>query len=227
MNSFKALEKIVNTKRMGHAYIFSGSNNEILTNAVNKFTELLNVKNEDIFAVNGFDEEIKIKDIREFQKKLRLSPLFSEYKIGVLYGAENLNLESANAMLKILEEPSGKTVIILATILPQILLPTILSRAQLLCFFGAENKNIDVKSKILGQELSGKYDYIEKLSKEDKKEILKTLDDWLVFFRGEFLKDVTNAKMRLFLKNLINAGFYIKTTNINPRLTLEALILDL
>jgi len=52
------------------------------------------------------------------------------WKAGVLVGADRLNDASANAFLKTLEEPPGKTLFLLLTDAPQQLLPTIVSRCQ-------------------------------------------------------------------------------------------------
>lgn len=52
------------------------------------------------------------------------------WKAGVLVGADRLNDASANAFLKTLEEPPGKTLFLLLSDAPQQLLPTILSRCQ-------------------------------------------------------------------------------------------------
>ena len=52
------------------------------------------------------------------------------WKVGVVYGVDRLNAQSANAFLKSLEEPTPKTMYLLATDQPDAILPTIISRAQ-------------------------------------------------------------------------------------------------
>lgn len=52
------------------------------------------------------------------------------WKAGVLVGADRLNSSSANAFLKMLEEPPERTVFLLMTDAPEKLLPTIVSRCQ-------------------------------------------------------------------------------------------------
>ncbi|NLF23078.1 MAG: hypothetical protein GX590_07940 [Lentisphaerae bacterium] len=52
------------------------------------------------------------------------------WKVGVLAGADRMNEPAANAFLKMLEEPPDRTLILLLTDAPQILLPTIRSRCQ-------------------------------------------------------------------------------------------------
>ena len=52
------------------------------------------------------------------------------WKAGVVYGADRLKTESANAFLKTLEEPPPQTLFLLLTEQPEQLLPTIISRCQ-------------------------------------------------------------------------------------------------
>lgn len=55
-------------------------------------------------------------------------------KVFIIEEAETMTRDAANSMLKTLEEPLGRTLIILLTDSPQSLLPTILSRTQIVRF---------------------------------------------------------------------------------------------
>lgn len=52
------------------------------------------------------------------------------WKVGVIVAADRMNETSANSFLKILEEPTDKTLFLLLTEAPEQLLPTIVSRCQ-------------------------------------------------------------------------------------------------
>jgi DNA polymerase-3 subunit delta' len=52
------------------------------------------------------------------------------WKAGILLSAERMNVNSANVLLKTLEEPPQRTLLLLITDSPQSLLPTIVSRCQ-------------------------------------------------------------------------------------------------
>lgn len=52
------------------------------------------------------------------------------WKVGVIYGADRMRAESANAFLKSLEEPTPKTMYLLLTDQPDSILATIVSRTQ-------------------------------------------------------------------------------------------------
>lgn len=73
---------------------------------------------------------IKIDAVRELIRKLTESPLMGGYRVVVVASAHCMNLASANALLKTLEEPGEKVCIILVTSEPSQLLPTIKSRCQ-------------------------------------------------------------------------------------------------
>ncbi|MCC5945288.1 MAG: DNA polymerase III subunit delta' [Bernardetiaceae bacterium] len=73
---------------------------------------------------------ISVEDSREIVKKLSLKPYEKGYKVMLMWLPEVMNIQSANALLKILEEPPGKTIFLLVSNNPQKLLITILSRCQ-------------------------------------------------------------------------------------------------
>ena len=77
---------------------------------------------------------IKIDQVRTAVKRLRYEPVVGAIKGLIVDSADLLREEAANAMLKTLEEPSGRTVFILVTSKPQVLLDTIRSRCQVLRF---------------------------------------------------------------------------------------------
>ncbi len=52
------------------------------------------------------------------------------WKVGVVYGADRLRAEAANAFLKSLEEPTPQTLYLMVTDQPDGILPTIVSRSQ-------------------------------------------------------------------------------------------------
>lgn len=73
---------------------------------------------------------IKVDAIRGLIGDLALKPQYGGYRIFVLDPAEQMNLNSANALLKTLEEPAERTVLVLISDRPSRLPPTILSRCQ-------------------------------------------------------------------------------------------------
>jgi DNA polymerase-3 subunit delta' len=79
--------------------------------------------------------DLSIHVIRpELIDKAALKPAMNVGKVFVIEQAELMNPQAQNAMLKTLEEPAGRAVIILLTDQPDALLPTIRSRCQLVRF---------------------------------------------------------------------------------------------
>jgi DNA polymerase-3 subunit delta' len=74
--------------------------------------------------------DIAIKDVREINSFMSLTPAEGGWRVAVVDGAEDLNQNSANALLKILEEPPARAILILVCSSPGRLLPTIRSRCR-------------------------------------------------------------------------------------------------
>ena len=78
----------------------------------------------------GASGQIPVKKVREAREAIQLSALSTDAAARVLfiYGAQNLNGSSANAMLKIIEEPPEDTFFVFTAQNRYRLLPTVLSR---------------------------------------------------------------------------------------------------
>ncbi len=73
---------------------------------------------------------VSIDQVRRLHESIPFSPLTSARRVVLIPEATRLNLAASNALLKILEEPPPHTVFLLATSQRDRLLPTILSRCQ-------------------------------------------------------------------------------------------------
>jgi DNA polymerase III subunit delta' len=80
-------------------------------------------------APNG---EIRIQQIRDLQKTINLKPYQSRYRVLVFLRFQQANVEACNALLKTLEEAPSYAVLILTADNPEQLLPTIVSRCEVL-----------------------------------------------------------------------------------------------
>jgi DNA polymerase-3 subunit delta' len=78
------------------------------------------------------DGEIRIQQIRELQKTINLKPYQSRYRILIFLRFDQASVEASNALLKTLEEAPSYAVLILTTENPEQLLPTIISRCEVL-----------------------------------------------------------------------------------------------
>jgi DNA polymerase-3 subunit delta' len=86
----------------------------------------------DWISVRPIDDsrQIRIEQVRELAQDLALTSHQGGYKVGVLSPADVLNRFAANALLKTLEEPPRRTVLILVATQPSRLPATVLSRCQ-------------------------------------------------------------------------------------------------
>lgn len=74
--------------------------------------------------------QIAVEDIRKISAFMSLTPAEGGWRIAIVDGAEEMNPSSANALLKILEEPPRRALLILTCAAPGRLLPTIRSRCR-------------------------------------------------------------------------------------------------
>lgn len=96
--------------------------------------------------------EIGIGEIRDLQHKLSLFPYGAPYKIAIIEEIASLSGEAASALLKTLEEPSSHSLIILISSSWQAILPTIISRCQLIKFLPVPEHEISAKLKHLAKK---------------------------------------------------------------------------
>ena len=195
----------------------------------------------DFFLIEPEDDEIKIAKIRDIHVKLSLRSYSAPYKVAVINRAHTLNTEAQSAFLKLLEEPRGQTLFLLLTEYPERLLPTILSRVERLRFYsGQVSINKDAREKIAADlrlitknDLCWRFEYAQKLA-EKEKDLPHILTAWMDYFREQLLKSVAGetsayptAKLAKILNSLQTTALLISTTNANPRLAMEILMLEL
>lgn len=77
---------------------------------------------------------LRVEQMRQIEKEANFRPFEGKARIFLIDEADKLNDASANALLKVLEEPPGTSYLILITARPAMLLPTILSRCQMIRF---------------------------------------------------------------------------------------------
>lgn len=78
------------------------------------------------------DRDIKIEAVRQLEHNIVLAPYMAKYRIVLLRNIEEANPYAANALLKTLEEPPPRVVLMLTTVNAEALLPTIVSRCEVI-----------------------------------------------------------------------------------------------
>ncbi|MFZ1082251.1 MAG: DNA polymerase III subunit [Candidatus Kryptoniota bacterium] len=135
---------------------------------------------------------IKISSIREVIREQSLSLYQHGCRVVIVMQAEEVGTESANALLKVLEEPTPGTVFILTTSKRSALLPTIISRCQSLRFdllseeeifsaltskHGVASADAKLKARLAGGSYSKAVELLETNTLELRDEALDILRD--------------------------------------------------
>jgi DNA polymerase-3 subunit delta' len=98
----------------------------------------------DIIRIQPSGAFIKIAQIRALVHTLTMKPYEAKIRVVVISDAQALNAAASNALLKILEEPPDRTMLVLIATQRSALLPTIVSRCQHIGFNPIPKKNMAV-----------------------------------------------------------------------------------
>lgn len=126
---FEAQKKFFQDGVPSHAYLFVGPERIGKKTFARELAGKL-AQPEDVFLTSSDD----VNTVRSLRSFLALSPLRSEYKVAIVDNAGSLTDEAQNALLKVLEEPSPSSKLILIAKDRDAVLPTIASRTQEIMF---------------------------------------------------------------------------------------------
>lgn len=95
----------------------------------------------DVHILQPQKASLGIEEILHWQEQVYRKRYEGKYKVFILEQADRLTLPAENALLKVIEEPPERTIIILSAQNAEALLPTIQSRAQAVYFPETEKDN--------------------------------------------------------------------------------------
>ena len=120
-------------------YPVSGSDKPVSDDFIQKWRVLLQENpcffEQELYNALGMEGKqgiISVHEARSILEKLSLSAVEGGWRTVVVYLPEKMNLQAANALLKMVEEPPGKTLFLLVTHQPEKVLTTIASRCLFL-----------------------------------------------------------------------------------------------
>lgn len=141
-----------------------------------------------------------MESLKELQKDVALVPFEAPYKFFVIHDADRMLLTSANALLKTLEEPPKKTILILQTENEQHLLPTIRSRCQVFRL-SKQKQEKDPLENILFEALYHNHEAVKGLENQLEKE----RKEWEKELSEELPKDLTLIQKESYMKEIEGA----------------------
>lgn len=228
------LKKKFEVGQLSHAYLFAGADGIGKKLFAKEFSEFIGCKFPDLKVIEKKEDkkEIEILQIREVQSFLSYKSYNGGYKIVIIDEAEKMNFEAQNCFLKTLEEPKGQTILFLISSKPDMLLPTIFSRCQIIKFFKPKNlpenkEKSEKEQKILSELIPAlnadfveKFKYVKSIDfeKQNAREIVYVLQKYL---RQDLLK---NKKILKLTEEINNKLIF---TNANPKLALEILLMEI
>lgn len=203
-NLITRLDNVVKEDKISHAYIFEGSTcidkksfaesfiKGILCNkklgencgSCSNCSKIDHENHEDIIYISGEGGSIKDADIIEMQDKLKTKP-FGERNVVVISDCDTMTVRAQNRLLKTLEEPPGKSVIILLSENIENLVQTIQSRCvkYRINYFGSENYDFMLEKAAKVAEMALERQPFYKIKKEVD-DIMGSSDDAGAFLDG-------------------------------------------
>ena len=192
-----------------------------------------------------YEKAMGIEDVRNIQKKILLKPFRGKTKAVVAQAYESITQEAQNALLKVLEEPPVNTIIIISTKKKELLLPTIISRCKIIelkennltlsdkesaqylnILVSLSEKGIRYQLKLAQDITKNKGDaemWLEKMINLARQQLLETQSKKPSTLASQF----STSQYLNVLVSLQKTYTIIKTTNVNQRLALENLFLNL
>lgn len=217
--------------------LISPHQESIVTQINNLLSEnQLNKNHPDVFYLTEEDKS-GIEQVRKIKSHLATKPFQAKVKMVVIEDCFNLSLDAQNALLKSLEEPPANSLIILGAKSEANLLPTILSRCQIIQLKPGKgyvvnqeellSKYKDDFQKLLSSSVEERFLYIADLT--DREQFLNFL---AIQFRQLLLeastknspKSETTGQITNFIQQLLQAEAQA-AQNVNIRAILEYLML--
>lgn len=179
---------------------------------------------------------IGIDEIKNLRVKIFLKPIKSEKKAIIIEDGDFLTDEAQNALLKVLEEPPHHTIIIISAESVEALLPTIISRCQVVAL-ASEDINLSDGEKTEFEEfiknlpemrVGERLKKAEELSKS-KEEAVAWIGKLILVLREQMLNQNSEAQPQGLkaIKSFQDLHTLLKTTNVNPRFAIENTLLSL
>ena len=150
--------------------------------------------------------------------------------MAILKKTETITTDAANCLLKILEEPPAGNILILQSSKKEKILPTIISRCQIIKEIPDKCQDIPENylhpEKIAKISVQERFKYIDGILKKDslhkKENLINIINLWEEYYRRKMLKGEESSE----ILNEISKTRSLLSTNTSVKFLLENLILN-
>lgn len=179
------------------------------------------------YSITRLEDSIKIADIHEILKKMRIQAAQNEKRLVIFSGT--LTIPAQNALLKFLEELADSDIVIFAVDTKDELLDTIISRCQIVMLHSQEEQKVRT-SGLQWDTLFFQDTQFEKKLLEIAQTIQtrEQFEEFLLSLRENIIdqvmsKNYTKVYSAILLLSYLHRQYqYIKENNLNPKFTIES-----
>jgi len=192
--------QLIQTNHLAHAYLFNGADGTgrqavARTVAMRLFCQnvtpeglpcgtcaecrrIMAGDHPDVVSVVPDGQRIKVDQVRYLKAEFTKSAVEGNQKIFIVDQVDRMTTGAANSLLKFIEEPVGNTVALLLTANKNLILPTILSRTQVVDFLRVSPRALTDALATAGVVPSQRY-LLTTLTESVSAALALTADDWL------------------------------------------------
>ncbi|EPE0984630.1 DNA polymerase III subunit delta' [Listeria innocua] len=143
----------------------------------------------DVHLLEPDGDSIKIDQVRALKQELSKRGMESDQKVVIIYDAEKMTVQSANSLLKFIEEPEGGLLLLFLTTNPGQILPTIQSRLQPVTF-----KSLTFDSLVASLTAAG----ISEQKARIYASITGSVEEAKTFEESDWFSDARNVVIKLY-----------------------------
>ena len=214
-----------------HSFIIIGKDREKVKKYAFDLAREQKISKFDVFVLET-EKALGITDIRTVTKQVFLTPLRGSEKAVILECFYGATIEAQNAFLKVLEEPPLSTTIIMLS-QDNFFLPTILSRCKLIELDRSVTLSRDEESEYSNilenlriMKIGEKLKLAQDLAK-GRQEALNFIEKLIVVSRNKMVESEEKQEYKTIIEVLQKYYKEIKRSNVNLRLGLENLFLEI
>jgi DNA polymerase-3 subunit delta' len=227
------------------------------------------MRHPDLNLIRAEGDSIKVEQVREMLHSLSLAPVESEFRVVIIDRADLMTDAGKNAILKTLEEPNPRVILVLTAPSVESVLPTISSRCAITTLRAAPHPAIRAAleargiapaqaevlarasrgrvghaltaaagldeageqrtgefAQLLGATRTERFAFAEKLAKQ-RDGIDTVLESWMRYSRDALAARTTEPAVAFRHLQAIARARRRLDRNVNPRLTLDVMMLEL